>query len=572
MGKTYSSSNLIVGVTYYTNRSNSVKQCCNDYNDLLNSYINYLNDLNAKGIVSGKTADTLKTFISEVEKAKDIIKEIGKSYSENIINFLEDIDDADDLLFKNKGRKILTDAEFNNARAYTRLELTLKSFFDGSWINDRIWGGVAKELSDKDSKLAKKVQELNNLTKSDLSKIQGNVKAVDKKYSNIFRNIYKELTYYEVIIKKIAYIVSPDNFNFIGKNIAELKNTIEIYDKFYEKLKKDPEYSKISDSDVKMFSENVDGYFDKSVNGIRGICEDSLANLFLTDFEKYRATVNAAKAFFNSYSKDYTISKEKFDAAKNQFDDMLSLYKQYGSDWINHTNNPNAELFNKIISKFDDVSKNSDKYIDIWYQLFFDMSESKEVLNRFKNNCDINNENVKKAIERIEDLYNKEIDAFLSETVEEFEKSAIENGRKAAADAIVKSLKSKNKIIGKLCDEIFNNAFSEMPAVAEYEWVESTNVTLNNAIEKLRNTSPDSENYKENVKAVREAFKAAKDAQLNFYKKMSSVTKDETEKNYYDYCYETIENASMNDFGNLDIMYLSQYNGSNYNPLTDLTY
>lgn len=570
MDKKYSSSDLIVGVTYYSNRSDSVKECCQDYEEWLNLYIDKLDSLNKNGIKKGNTAEVLIDYITQVKRAKNIIKEIGKMYSKQILSFLEDIDKADDILFTNKGRKILTDEEFNNAKAFTRIEFSWQNF--GAWLTDRIFGDAARELSDEDSKLSKRVQELNNLTKSDLSEIQGDLKNVDKKYSGIFRNICKELIYYRGIIQKLSNIVSPTEFNFNKGNISELKDEINTLNDFLKLIKVDPDYSKVSESDVKFFSDNVDGYFDKSVNGINSICEDSLANLFLTDFEKYRATVNAAKDYFNSYSIDYSISKDKFDSIKYQVDEMLGLYDQYGAEWVKYSNNENTELFNKIVCKFGDINKESNKYIDVWYQLFFDMTASKEALNRFKNSCDLSNENVNKALERIEELYDKDIDAYLAETFEEFEKSAIEKGRKAASEIIVNSLKSKNRIVGKLCDEIFSNAFSEMPAVAEYEWVESTNKAFNNAVQKLRDMSPNDDGFNESVKTVKETFSAAKDAQLDFYKKMASLTDDKTEKEYYEYCVETIENASMNDFCNLDIMYKSQYDGSNYNPLTDLTY
>lgn len=573
MAKTYSSNNLVVGVTYYTNRSNSVKKTCKKYELLLKNYIKYLNDLNEKGIVTGKTAEVLVLFIKQVESAKDLITDIGNDYSKKILSFLSDIDKADDKLFKNKGRKYLTDEEFNNARAVAKLELTLKSFFDGSWLNYKIWSGVAEKLVNQESQMMKRVKDLNEYTKRELSVIQGNCKAVDQKYSKQLMNVNKELNNYNSIIKKIALIASPNANNFNEKNISQLKKLIKEAKKFHREIVKNPEYEKISDDDVKYFSDNVVGYFSKSTNAIRAICEDSLANLFLTDFEKYRTTVNEAKTYFNSYSKDYVQSKEKFDAAKKQVDEMLDLYKKHGSSWIEYyADKEKAEMFNKILEKGGKLSKKSDTYKDIWYQFFFDMSESKDVLERFKQNCDMSNENVKKAIERIEKLYDKDVNAYLQESIEEFERSALKKGEKAAADSLVKALKSQNKIVGSLYEKVFDQAFAEMPAVAEYDWVESTNTTLNNAVEKLKKTSTDSSDYADRVKAVREAFDASKKEQMKFFKAMISNAKSETDKNYYQYCYDTIYNSSLNDLSSLDIMYESEYSGSNYNPLTDLNY
>lgn len=575
MDKTYRSTHLVVGVTYYNNRANAVKKCCDEYEELLTNYIEYLNNMNTEGIVSGNTADVLESFIEEVKSAKQIISSIGEDYSKQIVNFLDDIDEADDKLFKNKGRKILTDEEFNNARAVSKVEFSLSSIFDGTWAKyllDKIWTKkLANELVDQTSKMAQKVKTLNEYTDSDLSKIQGAVKLVDKKYSKRLSNILKELRDYNSIILKIAEIMLPTGNNFTEKNLTNLRSLIKKSKKFREQVLKNPEYEKITDDDVKYFADNVDDYFNKSTDAIESICQDSLANFFLTDFEKYRATVNAAKEYFNSYSEDYKFSKDKFDSRKKEFDEMLSLYNKYGSKWTeNFADKDKAERFNKIISKFTDISENSEAYIDIWYQMFFDMSESEEVLGRFESNCDLSNENVKKAIQRLEELYDNKIDAYLDETVEELRRNAEKDGIKSASKALASTLKNSSKIAGYLAENIINQAYKEMPAVAEYEWVESTNKTLNNALEKLKNTSTDSKYFDERVKAVREAFDASKEAQMGFFEKMISAAQTDTEKDYYKYCYDTIDNSSLNDLSALDIMYETEYNSINYNPLTDL--
>ena len=78
MTKTYTSDNLIVGVTYYTNRINSVKKCCSDYEKIFDAYIKYLNEIKDTAIVSGETAKALAEFIKQVESLKGDIEEIGK--------------------------------------------------------------------------------------------------------------------------------------------------------------------------------------------------------------------------------------------------------------------------------------------------------------------------------------------------------------------------------------------------------------------------------------------------------------------------------------------------------------
>lgn len=576
MGKTYSASNLIVGVTYYNNRSVSVIKTCNAYEKLLERYIGQLKELNKEGIVSGNVADVLSDFILEVEKAKRIITDIGNDYSREIKGFLHAIDVADDKIFKNRGRKILTDAEFNNARAVAKVEFSLETLFNGTYILNLFWTGpVSEQLVSQKSAMMRRVKELNEYTRSEISKIQGECKNTDQKYAKRICNIYKELKRYNSIIIQISKIVSPQQNCFNKKNISKLRNMIKSYEKYRKEVVKDPEVDKIADTDVKYFADNVLDYFNKSVASIRYICETSLGNLVLTDFDKYRTTVNEANEFFNSYSKNYKYSKEKFDKAKKTVDELYDLYKKYGSNWDEYCpDKEKAKFFKKILEKFGDAGKNLDQYIDIWYQMFYDMSESWEVLKRFKSNCDMTDENVRKAIERIEKLYNKNIDAYISETFEELVRFLANKGKKAAVDAVVSELKSRkeSRILGMLVESIFDQAFAEMPAIAQLDWIEATNKALNNAIAKLRKVDIGSKDYAEHIKAVREAFDAAKKAQLKFFKTILASAKTDTEKAYYQYCYNTINNASLDDISSLDIMYETQFNGQNYNPLTDLEY
>lgn len=571
MGKTYQAENLIVGVTYYNNRAVSVKTCCNEYEALLKKYLGYLKKLNEEGIVCGKTADVLAQFIIQVEEAQNLISEIGTDYSREILAFLADIDKADGVLFKNKGRKILTDNEFTSAMFVTNVELSFKGFFN--YIVGIFSNFLADKIGNQQTAMAKRVKELGETTRSDLSKIQCDVRLVDKRYSKRLRNLYNELIAFKKILNKILEIVTPRAGGFTAKNISDLKLLIEDAEKFRKEVVKNPEYDNATDDDVKYFADNISGFFNKSTSGIRAICEESLAQYFITDFEKYRTTVNAAKEYFNSFSNSYTVSKANFDDVKKNVDDMLALYNKYGDRWINHCENKEqAKLFNEMIKKFSKISKASDRYVDIWYQMFFDMSESKAALDRFKANCDMTDENVKKAVERVEALYNKEMSAYLNETAEEFKRKMAQDGIENGAKAVANSLSEKNKLVGKLAEKIIEEAFAEMPGVAMYDWINATDVAFDNAIAKLKLADEGSAEYDVLVKSAREAFDAAKKARLDFYKVMLKSAKSKSDKNYYNYCIAEMKNASFSDSAVLNVMPKSMFDGSNYNPLTDVDF
>ena len=576
MGKSYQQKDLTVGVTYYGNRATSVKKCCGDYEKMLDKYIRLLEMTHSEGIVTGETADLFDDFITQVKSAKQLITNIGNDYSNSINAFLQDMDTADDKLFKNKGRKILTDKEFNNAMMAANIEFSIPTFF--SWIWEQVFKfaqkqlgiSLADDLNKSHSSLYKKVNELNEYTKRELREIQAACKAVDKRYSVQLRNVFDELKKYNKIIQKISSIMNPYSNNLTKENIADLKKYIDRLKKQHKEHVKNPEKEVVADSDVKYFADTIDDYFGKTTNSIKIICERSLSQIFVTDFDRYRSTVNAAREYFNSFSKNYTQSKEKFDKAKAEFDEMLKRYNQYGSNFAQEYMEPEkAKLFNKIMKKFAGYSGDANDYFDIWYQMYFDMSESKNALERFKSNCDLSNSNVKKAIERLEELYDKNIDAYVAETYETFLSQAKNKGIKAAAKAVNEFLKKKNKIIGTISEKLFDYAYKDVKAVAMYDWVEATGTSFEHAIQKLRKVDKNAKNYKELVKTVREAFAAAKKARLEFFKEMIKNEKDGVLKGYYQYAYNTIENASLSDEDSLAFMSLDDYTGVNYNPLTD---
>ena len=204
--------------------------------------------------------------------------------------------------------------------------------------------------------------------------------------------------------------------------------------------------------------------------------------------------------------------------------------------------------------------------------MYFDMSESKRVLLRFKNNYDESNDNVNKALERIEALYNKEIDAYVQETYEMFLAEAKENGIKHAVNVVSEAISSKFVILGNivsiLAGEVVSKGYEEMKVIAMYEWIEGTDKAFENALERLKIADENDANYNILVKSVQEAFDAAKEARLDFFTNMKKL--DSNEKEYYDYCIKVMKTASLNDDMPLELLFQTGYNGRNFNPLTEL--
>lgn len=575
MAKTYKQSELVVGVTYYKNRCEAVKKCGKEYEQLFENYYKYLAALSEEAAVTGQTADVIKDLVVQVGTAKGMISAFCNDYSSTVNSFLKDIDKADDILFKNKGRKILTDKEFTNAIYVAKIELGAGGLI--SYLFNLVFGGMGNELADKSKRMVDRVKDLGSVTRQELRKIWTDVRTVDSDYRNRLRNIYKELKAYGDILDKLIYIMTPRSKggadNLTKQNVDDLKKQIKELQDLQKKLMGNPEDPSVDGEDVKHFAETMDDYWDDTTKVIHSICEESIGNLFITDFEKFRETVDNAKEYFNQFSEDYVESKKNFDEKKAEFDRLLELYEKYGDKYEKYANNgDDIKTFNKLIKEIKKTSKESHDYIDIWYQLFFDMSESKEALERYKANCDLSNENVRKAIERLEELYNNEFDAYLNETFDHMKAVAKEKGIQATVKAMQEYLEKQGFIeglIGKMGGKIVNKALSEMEIVAMYDWIESTGNTFETAAQKLSNMSSADAGYETMVQTVQEAFEAAKKARVDFFDRMADVSSGE-EKAYYEYCRETMKNTSMNDFDQVDLMSKDDYLCKNDNPFTDV--
>ena len=575
MAKTYKQSELVVGVTYYKNRCEAVKKCGKEYEQLFENYYKYLAALSEEAAVTGQTADVIKDLVVQVGTAKGMISAFCNDYSSTVNSFLKDIDKADDILFKNKGRKILTDKEFTNAIYVAKIELGAGGLI--SYLFNLVFGGMGNELADKSKRMVDRVKDLGSVTRQELRKIWTDVRTVDSDYRNRLRNIYKELKAYGDILDKLIYIMTPRSKggadNLTKQNVDDLKKQIKELQDLQKKLMGNPEDPSVDGEDVKHFAETMDDYWDDTTKVIHSICEESIGNLFITDFEKFRETVDNAKEYFNQFSEDYVESKKNFDEKKAEFDRLLELYEKYGDKYEKYANNgDDIKTFNKLIKEIKKTSKESQDYIDIWYQLFFDMSESKEALERYKANCDLSNENVRKAIERLEELYNNEFDAYLNETFDHMKAVAKEKGIQATVKAMQEYLEKQGFIeglIGKMGGKIVNKALSEMEIVAMYDWIESTGNTFETAAQKLSNMSSADAGYETMVQTVQEAFEAAKKARVDFFDRMADVSSGE-EKAYYEYCRETMKNTSMNDFDQVDLMSKDDYLCKNDNPFTDV--
>lgn len=571
-------SNLVVDVEQYQFCAQSIRTTCSLYNEALAEYISQLSNAKAEGLQSGVAAENFVAFVSEAEKLNARIETIGQSISDTILSFLEQIDIADDLLFKNEGNKPLTDQEFQWAYAAvdSTPELTWETL--GSWIISLVFDKFVKliwkaadyqvAVENNNSVLVNRIKEVKKLTGEKLVRIKNDVREADRVYQQRLKTLQSEIIELKKALDIVKTIVCSEGGTISATEVELLREWNRP-----KELDTSVEVS-VSDQDVVDFANNVEGYFDSSTSVIRIICEASIGQLITTDFDNYRATVKSARDFFNQYSNDYVSSRERFDDYKAKFDEMLALYNEYGSKWTEHFEGDKGyiKIFNKIMSKAAKVSKKSDDYIDIWFSMFCDMSESEALFSRFKSICDMSKEGVAKAMERIEELYNGSLDAYIDESFETVSQAIKNKALKEGINAGLKAYKNLwegnpiGSIFNKFLSSYVDKMFGDAPAVAMYDWVETTQQSFDNAVLKLKQADPQSDTYSQLVEDVKVAFEAAKDARMKFYNTIEKSSQGQALR-YYQMSAAGIETMSLDDVEAFKAISPDEYYGTNSNAL-----
>lgn len=553
--------NLIVDVEEHNSCAANIKSVCQGLDGAMASLVQHLQTAENNGLESGQAADNFSTFVSEIARLNGRLGDIGISIASVISNFLGAIDEADDLLFENKGFKPFTDEEFRACHGVA--EVTNDFAADGFSITGLISNLINKLMSffwksagwgvtvgNDEFILRKAFEDLKEQTVEKLTTIKAGVRSADRTYRQDLTRQLDLLKAYRQALKQIESILDSDSGVIDTSSLATLSWLIEEGDPLTGTI-----YT-VPDENVRAFAKNDDtkGYFNSSTVVIGSICAASLGNWLTSDFDEYRATVNAALDYFNAYSSNYNESREKYEQYKGEFDQMLELYNKYGSKWVDHYDGDKekAEMFNKLVKKTGEVSKKADDYVDIWFQLFCDMSESQEAFARFKANYDLNDPEVRKALERVENLYGGEVDVFVYETLEkisqEVKYEAIEKGADAVAKAYAKIVPGggMEQIMTKATSSILDRAFAEAPAVAQYDWVVTTQNTFDNAIADLRAATPGTEGYDTLLQTVRESFDCAKDARIKFFTTMAENSSGQ-QKRFYELNLESIKTMSLDD-------------------------
>lgn len=567
----YDAGELVVGVTYYNNRIDSMNKCCKEMDKNIELYRKLLKASRNDAIIAGETAEVLDAFITQVNKLNGIMSNLAGDYEKLVIGFLSDIDIADDLLYDSsfKGRKYFTDTEFKRAdRVLSHQPFSLKEFFNWAWqgIFEIYW----RNCKENTGVLVNRVENLDKKTARKLNAIKKNVRSTDRRYSKKFEYLDNHIITIETALKKINEIVEPTCANFDIDHVKELKSIIREIQKQNDIIKNGDftpdeaiiEFAKNTDIAIKYFS-SIDKVFKNFINDEKD----------LIVINKYTEIKNEMVESFNRYSQDYVASSEDFEKYKNNVDEYIDAIKKYGDGWKKYVDG-DCTFLNRFlngiggIKKFEKFAEN---YREILYQLLFSMDESKKALSAFEKNCDLSDKNVKKALEHLKSLYNKELFAFLDDVVEQ-----IVSDEWTTIKDLLKKGNIVTKVIGYAIDgiEYKRNSLGvndKMDAIALYSWVVESEKAYENAIYALNNADKTSKKYLELVQNSRYCFDIAKNAKLAMLKKIIDSSKD-WEKDYYQYCYNQLRNASMSDSSRLNIMSKETYRtyGNNTNPIDSI--
>lgn len=91
--------NLIIEDKFFSNMADYFKKQGTYYEENMKNYIRVLKSMNNNGICSGRSAESLKKYIEDLELLEGVYQELGALVHEILINYLTTIDQKDSYIF-----------------------------------------------------------------------------------------------------------------------------------------------------------------------------------------------------------------------------------------------------------------------------------------------------------------------------------------------------------------------------------------------------------------------------------------------------------------------------------------
>lgn len=587
-GTAGNSKDLFVSYKGYKESKRVYKDSCNAYETLLKNFIDALNETRKDAIVSGEIAEALDTFISFVSSSVGSVKTLGEQHTKLVNSFLNRIDNDDDFLYNKKNEK-----DFTECAEELFQEVTIHRKETGNWWKDH-WNDAGRWfiedvlgkrfLDDYDANMyltKKQIKELAKTESRRLTDIFNMVRNDDKSYYDRFHMLLEAEETIRNFVAGMIEVVANKN-TFTSENI-NLKLS-SLYDNMVNKI---ASVVTITAYDAKVIQEFVESnwsamYFGTFLKAITtflsdlgtaeeiqmviynafGITKDSVE---YGDYEKVvikQELMDTLEDMTNAYV--YSSSDEQ--EAINTFKKYIDYIKKYGDKWYEHLDKRTSAA--KELKEFLDgcggaskILKYGDKAIDYFYRLFVDYDKSKKIIDSFMSNNN-NSGKVKECMDEINELYNKELNAWVKEGVDRLK----DIGYEAATKSLEKSVPVLN-VIGKIRDTIDlvgeitgsgSRAKSMLNATIYADIYYESEQAYENALKKVRNANPKDKNYNQLISDLQNCFDFCKKNLVNLMKEMANATQG-SKKAYYQYCMSVAQNASMADKEKLSVLSYEDY-------------
>lgn len=608
--------NLIINYKSYKNVTKILETDLDILNNVIDSYITSMVQVNYHGFISGEIAEAWVDLTSYVSYVRDYPKEVKTQLSKAINSYLDDLDNAQ----KYKGNSILYDYSYKKNKNYTSEHFRdLKKHVESDGYDDNLlkkagnalengWHWLGSLIGHNDnskSKNIKKTQEhilqWRDITKGVLRTIEIDLNTVDSRYSKKLEGIYifvNQIQDYLSKVKEILLNSDPNNFSisqYKGELDGKLCSLVSSYNAIINS-------DIITNEDVEKFLENEDEKFlSEAIDDIHEYLSDlSQIELFDADFwkiliyqqfnivegqitslgnyEEMLMKKELMEMFDDISSTEYywndSMTKDCMDNVKSILDEIKDSGKDL-YEYLNSHRNPDGSLildgrtkeaknFLKFLDKFEKAGKIIDlgeKGAEFIYGLFVDYEKNLKFLESFENNAQISGE-MKEVFKSIHETYEKELTSLVDQSIQ----LALSEGISAVyglcpVSKVIGTVKSTIGIIGNITGD--SNATAARYELLSYGWdyVNSAESAFKNSYQKLLECSKNSDNYQEYLNDFKACFSVYKNSIIRIYEKMANAS-DGKQRDYYYYCSSQLAHLSLKNYNDINIMSYDEFNNA----------
>ena len=211
-----------------------------------------------------------------------------------------------------------------------------------------------------------------------------------------------------------------------------------------------------------------------------------------------------------------------------------------------------GKQYNQTMDSLDKAGKYlkyGSEALDYISRVSADYSKGLAYLESLKSNYE-GNPKLQQALEEIEELYNKEFEAWAVDFVKNAEELGIDYVKGAVAKAnpvgaVLSGIEMGLDLGGEITG-LGTQAKETYNALTCYNLNTDLDVAYKNAIEKFSNADPSAENYEALAEDVRNCFELRKKNTIDMFKHMAEASSGD-KKSYYKYCQMEAEKVTMRD-------------------------